>query len=764
MSMTLEGSHDLLYNDGSRTLRSKKLFLLIILVICVLVIGLLAGIIILATKPSSTFSQSSCNSPECYYHASALVKAIDNTANPCQNFYAYACGNLLKYDYLIGDTQMMENQFDIIETKIAWRIREILENPTDGSSAAALAKSRITYSSCMNESDYENINVANELLKSLGGWPLMLGDSWQPQSNDSESFAVLDELYSKLGLIREEGVLFSLTIAPDMQNTSQEMLIIYPGKTNFVSKRTGNQTEQVVDIVSAATTLNGSLEEQDLILAKEEAGKIITLNDELRKVREKFPTGPTELSYNKTTIATLLRIMPQVNWLSVLDSIFDGIKKWKEDDKIIILGANYLEEVGKLLNDIGNLNLTVRDIVNYEILKVILMFAGQFKFSKPSSTSAKTLTSLAFENEEEFENPRINSPRWRFCVQQMLSWYEFSLAKQYGDTFADVELIKQQAQEMSAGVFDEFQKRLQEIDWLDDGTRHIALQKLSRMKKHYLYPDWVANETAIDIYYKPLEPSPHHLQNVWNINQFRMSLALKNLLQIPNDVQNKRFAGNYPLQVNAFYSPAQNAMYILLGIAQTPLFSTERLKVMNYATLGSILGHEVTHGFDMTGQQYDEYGNKKSWIKSEVKTKMETKAQCFKNQYSSYELTPNDLPGNKLKVNGTNTVNENIADNGGLRHAFWAYRKWEKKNGPEILPEELSEFSNDQVFFIAYAHASCTKYSRSKQLVNIINKDVHSPFKFRIIGALSNFDQFSKAFSCKPNDYMNRHSNSCHIW
>jgi len=217
-----------------------------------------------------------------------------------------------------------------------------------------------------------------------------------------------------------------------------------------------------------------------------------------------------------------------------------------------------------------------------------------------------------------------------------------------------------------------------------------------------------------------------------------------------------------PAVVNAFYSPPANQICFPAGILQAPFFDAKVPKYLNYGGIGAVIGHEITHGFDDQGKQYDKDGvfydddEPGLWTNATIQ-KYKSRAQCIINQYTNYNVKQVDM-----NLIGEQTQGENIADNGGVKESFGAYQRWVAKNGPEKALPGLEQFTPNQMFFINYGQVWCTKW-RSETLRQRILTGVHSPGEFRIIGPTSNFPEFAKAFKCKANT-ANNPDNKCAVW
>uniref|UniRef100_A0A8B9HIN2 Neprilysin n=1 Tax=Astyanax mexicanus TaxID=7994 RepID=A0A8B9HIN2_ASTMX len=210
--------------------------------------------------------------------------------------------------------------------------------------------------------------------------------------------------------------------------------------------------------------------------------------------------------------------------------------------------------------------------------------------------------------------------------------------------------------------------------------------------------------------------------------------------------------------VNAFYSSSRNQIVFPAGILQPPFFGKGQPWSLNYGGIGMVIGHEITHGFDDNGRNFDKDGDLKDWWTPSSTQKFQELSKCIVDQYSSFSW---DLANGQNQLNGNNTLGENIADNGGIRQSYQAYQNYVKKHGKEA-PLPGLDLNHEQLFFLNFAQIWCGTH-RPEHAVNSIKTDVHSPGKFRVLGSLQNFPEFAKAFQCQRNDYMVPEK-TCRVW
>jgi endothelin-converting enzyme len=253
-------------------------------------------------------------------------------------------------------------------------------------------------------------------------------------------------------------------------------------------------------------------------------------------------------------------------------------------------------------------------------------------------------------------------------------------------------------------------------------------------------------------FYQNLTVTKSYWDNGISVLQFATDRSWRELLK-PTD----RFKWEMTATtVNAYYNPSFNEIVFPAGIMQPPIFSGELPEYTAYGGFGAIAGHELTHGFDDTGAKYDTEGRLKDWWDNSTVSNFESKTQCFAKQYGAYSIQGPD--GDKIPLNGKLTLGENIADAGGLNAAFRAWKGRESVTGrPDAGLPGLEEFSNEQLFFLAYANTWCDK-TRPAALMGLVLQDPHSPSPWRIVGTTANSPDFKKAFSC-PAKKAN-----CDLW
>lgn len=343
--------------------------------------------------------------------------------------------------------------------------------------------------------------------------------------------------------------------------------------------------------------------------------------------------------------------------------------------------------------------------------------------------------------------------RWRTCVNYVNDNFGMAVGRMFVPEKFD-ESSKSVALEMIHNIREAFSELLEEVPWMDDATRIVARDKVEHIKEKIGYPDYIMNDTALNTDYEGvIMDDKKYFENVLiNLNAVTRN-AIKNLRQPVDKTQ----WSTAPAIVNAFYSAAKNQIMFPAGIFQPPFYHQSYPKSLNYGGIAMVIGHEITHGFDDKGRMFDKEGNLVQWWSNTVINSFKKHAQCIIDQYSNYTV-----PEVNLNLNGKQTQGENIADNGGLKQAFRAYRNWVAKRGREEPQLPGLQYNHNQLFFLNFAQIWCGG-ARPESYLGVIRTGKHSPGRFRVIGTLSNSLDFSEAFNCSAGSRMNP-IRKCSVW
>ena len=406
-----------------------------------------------------------------------------------------------------------------------------------------------------------------------------------------------------------------------------------------------------------------------------------------------------------------------INWIAYRDAL----DMPKDIDKVDVSQLDPLHEVEKVLAE-----TSVEDLKAYMELKVVKAY---------SRFLSDAFTDRSFEASKAISGVQEQEPRWKRAVNTISGNLGETIGKLYVAEYFP-EASKQRVYRMVKDLQQAFEDRLKENTWMSDSTKAKALEKLHAIYINVGYPDkWEDMEKFIDI---------REDQNlVENFIRIKQELRAANFRKHWHQPVDKTRMGCTPQTVNAFYNPLFNSINFPAAILQPPFFDPEADYVCNYGAVGTVIGHEMSHGFDDEGCQFDKDGNLANWWTAEDKAKYDERTKVLADWFSEQEA----LPG--LKLNGQKCLGENIGDNGGLKVAYHAF---ENRMKQEQLGDKEG-FTPAQRFYLAYARIWASN-TTPEFLAYIVNSDVHSPNLSRVNAALPMIDTWYDAFNIQPTDKM----------
>jgi len=653
-----------------------------------------------------------------YSAVAAEVRATtDPKADPCQDFYQYACGGWIAKTQLPPDKPYFGRGFTEIADRNREALRTILEdagkNPGTDPDRKKLGA---FYAACMDEAAIEKAGVT----------PL------------AATFAVINSvedlptLMAAAGKLQRDGieVLLSTSVEGDFKNPDLYIAYLSQGGLGLLDRDYYMKDDE------ASVTLRKEYQAhvaRMLALAGENEGDsarhaaaILAFETELAKVS--LPRAdlrdPAKL-YNRVDPAGLAAISGGLPWAP----FFAGLGR-----------ADLADLSASPVGFFQGMSAAVAK-TDFETLRAYLRWITL-------STQADRLGKAFVDENFAFFGTRLQGQkqlevRWKRCVQATDHALGFAL----GRAFVEKEFpgdSKKIAVEMIEDVEHSFEAGLPQLAWMDDATRARAREKAQVVVNKVGYPDVWRDYTALDVV------PGDYAKSASAATRFESD----RLIQRVGKTVDKREWGMTPPTVNAYYNPLRNEMVFPAGVLQPPFFSKDFPKPMNYGGVGMAMGHELTHGFDDQGSKFDKDGKLAEWWDKDAVSRFQERTSCVSDLYSGFTV----LPG--LTVNGKLTLGENIADFGGIKAAFRGYHAWAGRNGNPA--PYVPGFTNDQLFFLGFAQSWCSVVAPEFSRL-LVTMDPHSPAKFRINGPLSNFPAFAETFQCKAGTPMNP-AKRCEVW
>ncbi|XP_061861587.1 neprilysin isoform X2 [Colius striatus] len=722
-------------------------------------IGLIVLVILLAIVAITmivlyaTYDDGICKTPDCIKSAARILENMDTTAEPCADFYQYACGGWLKKN-VIPETSSRYSNFDILRDELEVVLKDVLDT-SSSNDIAAVQKAKTLYRSCINETtiDSRGGSPLISLLPNVSDWPVATtnwnssyGTAWTAET----AIAQLNSRYGKK-------VLINFFVGTDDKNSSAHIIHIDQPGLGLPSRDYYECTGAYKEACSAYVDFMVSvakliLQERNISFNENEVSaemeRVMDLEKEIANATTKSEDrNDPLLLYNKMTLAQLqnnfsLEIDNKVfNWSKFINDIMSTVQiNIENTEHVVVYDPEYLIKLKSVLT-----KYSPRDLQNYMAWRFIMDLVNSLSSDYKETRNAfrKALYGTTSE-----------TAVWRRCANYVNVNMENAVGRLYVEA-AFAGDSKHVVEEMITDIRDVFIKTLDELTWMDAETKQKAEQKAVAIRERIGYPDEiVTDDNKLNSEYQEL--SYKEEEYFENIIQNLVFTQKKRLKKLREEVDKDEWISGAAV-VNAFYSASRNQIVFPAGILQPPFFSASQPKSLNYGGIGMVIGHEITHGFDDNGRNFNENGDLVDWWTEESARNFKELAQCMVYQYGNYSW---DLAGGQ-NLSGINTLGENIADNGGVRQAYRAYENFVKKHGKEKLLPGV-DMNHKQLFFLNFAQIWCGTY-RPEYAVNSIKTDVHSPGRFRVIGSLQNSPEFSEAFSCTEANYMDP-AKKCRVW
>ncbi|XP_058810369.1 neprilysin-2-like isoform X1 [Phymastichus coffea] len=671
-----------------------------------------------------------CSTQICKNAATALSKSMDFTVKPCDNFFKHVCGNF-KRDIEFPKTKSQLDKYSMMSDVIVEQIAKILEKDIGSEKPKTFELIKTYYLSCLNKSSIESqgLKPLQTILNKLGGWPVVLGDTWK---GENFSWIETDELIRSLGYTPK--YIFQPFVMRDMDNPSKNILYIRRPQTIVKDfKHAGYLMKAYLDYMIEIAVLLGA----DRARAQKELNETLAFDLDLTSPYNFIDYISLDMDKDRLTIKQLQQVYPNISWLEYLNNLTYPNFMVDETFEVRLESSIYLAGVQGLLA-----NTTRRVVANYMIWRVI---DDSIDYLNDEIRNKKLLFKKASNGVLESESRQAD------CLDKMIT-RGAGLLQGISAMYVK-NLFKNNTQrkvgEIVSDIYNRYKNVLQNISWLSESTKQTILKKHERLRKVIGYPEKILDMKSLDKYYGGLHfELNNYFQNAMMLNNFTYENSIKELTQLPEE--NFWLEVGVSANVLVHYHKIYNVIVLPAAILQYPFFDENQPNYINYGSIGFFVGHEITHAYIFEDMPLDENGTQNVWWTVEDRDKFYQKARCYIDRYSNF--TP-EADRSVFRSAQTFSLTENLADNDGFKVAYSAYKIWKNNHGDEPQLPSLN-YTSDQLFWISAASTLCTRRREENRKLQLYT-DEHAGEELRINGAISNMPDFGNIFNCPIGSPMN---------
>ncbi len=641
---------------------------------------------------------------------------VDSTVNPCQDFYKYACGGWTKKNPVPADEERVAI-FEQMNDRNFYLLYKELEQAATSPHTQLQRQYGAFFKACMDveQVDREGVDPLKPTLASI-----------QALTSKHDLARLLSDPQ-----LRVIGFL-TLSVEQDAKDSRKQLPVLresgltLPAPDYYLAQ--GPQDEAIRGKYRNYLTQIFALLGDSPSVANEEAGNVIAIETSLAKsMLSKSQLRDASNVYHPMSLASLQQLMPDLRWQVYFTRI--GAPRFA---KLNVEQPTYVRTVASVIS-----TSSLSAIKSYLRLHAVTAVAPYLSAPFERASFALFHATLRGQAQEQ--------PRWKSCT--VLS--DHVLSDAVGQDWIARNFSaksKADAEAMIHSVREAFREEIEGLPWLSADAKQEALRKLASMREKVGYPGhWRS--------YSGLHLSPATF--LADLHQIELLNRRYELNRIGKAVDESSFYWTVP-DADGNYDASLNDIELPAGILQPPRYSPSADAAYNYGGLGTFVGHEITHGFDDEGSHYDEKGNLRNWFTASDRQAFDQMTSCLVQEYSSFQALPD------LRLDGSLSVGENTADNGGLRIAYEAFHEFLSQQPPAQQSRKLDGYTPDQRFFLGYAQSWCE--TRNPEYQRVRGKtDPHPPGEFRVNGSVQNFEQFGRAFECHVGQPM-MPRNPCRVW
>ena len=647
---------------------------------------------------------AACNSSNGEQKLSAGIRMenMDTTAVPGEDFYKYACGGWMKLNPIPAEYSRY-GSFDKLGEDNQKRLQAIFDDVV--SKRKELGKG----SDAQKIADFYTVAMDSVRLNAEGFNPIIEDLKKIDNINNASDVA------KYMGEVSNVNIFFGMYVDADIKNAKSNLLQTYQGGIGMGQKDYYfDTTESITEVRNAYVQHVQKMFEMIGVTTEEAANNAkLVMNIESRIANSHFSQvelRDPEGNYNKYSYDDLLKEYPDFDWKALFDAMYIKVKE------ISTSQPSAVKEAIAILND------TPIDQIKTYIKWQLINSASSYLSDDFSKENFEFYGKIMSGSEEQ-------SPRWKRAVEVVNSSLGMAVGRIYCDKYFH-EDAKKRMEKLVDNLLKAYSERINNLDWMSEETKAKAQEKLSAIYVKVGYPNKWIDYSSLEI---------NKDDSYWDIVKKASKFEVDFMLDKLNRPVDKDDWYMTPQTVNAYYNPTTNEICFPAGILQYPFFDMEADDAFNYGAIGVVIAHEVTHGFDDQGCQFDKDGNLVNWWTDSDKENFTQRTKVMEEYFNQIEVAPG------LYANGAFTLGENIADHGGLQVAYHAF-----KNATKDAPLEVIDgFTPEQRFFISYANVWAGNI-RDEEVVRRTKVDPHSLGKWRVNGALPHIGAWYEAFNITP--------------
>jgi putative endopeptidase len=632
---------------------------------------------------------------------------MDFTTKPGEDFMKYAGGVWLQNNP-VPAKETRWGSFNILRDFNVKAVRDILvESAADTKAPSGSIKKRV--------GDFYAAGMDSLAVEKAGFTPVKA--DYVRAGSVKNTNDVLDEIVYQ----RSNGIgnpLFGFFVGQDRKQPQTMIVQLSQGGTSMPDRdyylKSDARTKKIQGAFNTYVTTLFTLAGESEQTSKAKAEAIFNLEKKLATAQmSRVEMRDPYKTYNKFALADFDKNVPAFSWTSTLEKL-----QIKGEDTILVNSPKFFATADTLLNTVP-----IADWQTY--LQWNVLRAAAPYLSKP-------FVDANFAYSQVLSGQKVQTPRW----QRMSSLTDGTIGELLGQLYVEKHFkpaAKARMDEMIKNLIKAYEIRIKNLDWMSDVTKQKALDKLHAFTPKIGYPSKWRTYDGLEI------SRDSFVQNLRNAGRWAYNDMIS---QLGKPVDKTRF-GMTPPTVNAYYNPVNNEIVFPAGILQYPFFHAEADDAFNYGAIGAVIGHEISHGFDDSGSQYDKDGTLRNWWTEEDRTKFNARAKQLQEQFDAYTVL------DSIHVNGKLTLGENIGDLGGLNAAYEAFKMTPQGKSNK----KIDGFTPDQRFFLAWAQVWRAN-TLNETKAQLIVTDSHSPGEYRTIGAPVNMDAWYKAFNIQPGDKL----------